>query len=123
VTCLNVTRKDKNSFMHIMDLSSIFLNGIRERTVYGQQETDSMSAMKDHDSEEKEGQDRGHNPVQQFHEDRIFNKESERKIIAAKAAEEEKLMAVREEGGQQEHVTRTISHIEPDYKEHNLYLV
>jgi hypothetical protein len=51
----------------------------------------------------------GHDPVKQFHEDRIFKKELEPNIIAAKDAEESKLMAAREEGSQEDHVTGTVS--------------
>jgi hypothetical protein len=40
--------------------------------------------MKDQDSKAKEGQDRGHDPVKQFHEDRISSKEVEMNIIVAK---------------------------------------
>jgi hypothetical protein len=46
-----------------------------------------MSAMKDHNSKEKEGQDRSH--VMQFYEDRIFNQESEPVIIATKVLEKQ----------------------------------
>jgi hypothetical protein len=117
VTGHHVPRQDIDSLMYTMGLPNIFLNGIGERTVYGQHETDSMSALKDQDRKEKEGQDRGHDPVKQFHEDRIFNKESELNITAAIDAEEAKLMAAREEGSQQEHVAHTISHVEPDCEE------
>jgi hypothetical protein len=74
-----------------MDLSNISLNGIGECTVYGRQEADSMSAMMDQDIKEKEGQDRGHDLVKQFYEEKVFHKESE-----------PNLMAAREEGSQQE---------------------
>jgi hypothetical protein len=103
--------------MHTMDLSNISLNRMGERTVSDKQEADSMSVMKDHDSRENEGQDRSHDLVRQFYEGRIFNKESEPKIILAKYAEERKLMAAREDRSQQEHVACTISQVEPDYKE------
>jgi hypothetical protein len=76
-----------------------------------------MSALKDQDSKEKEGQDRGRDPVKQFHEDRIFNKESELNIIAPVDAEEVKLMVAREEGSQEDYVAHKISHVEPDYEE------
>jgi hypothetical protein len=76
-----------------------------------------MSALKDQDSKEKEGQDRGRDPVKQFHEDRICNKESELNIIAPKDVDEAKLMAAREEESQEDYVAHTISHVEPDYEE------
>jgi hypothetical protein len=76
-----------------------------------------MSALKDQDSIEKEGQDRGRDPVRQFHEDRIFNKESELNIIAPIDAEQAKVMAAREEGSQEEYVAYTISYVEPEYEE------
>jgi hypothetical protein len=76
-----------------------------------------MNSLKDQDSKEEEGQDRGHNPAKQFHEDMIFNKELEPNTIAAKDAKEAKLLAAREEGSQEEHVAHTISYVEPDYKE------
>jgi hypothetical protein len=92
------------------------------KSVSGQQETDSMSALKDQDSKEKEGQDRGRDTVNQFHEDRIF-KELELNIIAQIDAEEAKLMAAREEGRQEDYVAHTISHVEPDFKEVQLMFV
>jgi hypothetical protein len=55
--------------------------------------------------------------VAQFHEGRIFNKESELNIIAPIDAEEVKLMAGREEGSQEDYVAHTISHVESDYEE------
>jgi hypothetical protein len=100
-----------------MDLSNILLSGIGDRAVSGQQETDPMNALKDQDSKEKEGQDRGRDPVKQFHEGRIFNKESELNIIAPIDAEEANLMAAREEGSQEDYVAHTISHVESDYEE------
>jgi hypothetical protein len=73
--------------------------------------------MKDQDSREKEAQERSHDLVEQFYEDRIFNKDSEPNIIVAKDAEEAKLMAARDDRSQQEHVACTTSHVEPDYNE------
>jgi hypothetical protein len=57
-----------------------------------------MSAMKDQDGKVKESQDRCHDPVKQFNEDMILNKESELNLISAKDARETNLMATREEG-------------------------
>jgi hypothetical protein len=117
VTCDHVPRQDIDSLVHTIDLSNILLSRIGERTVSGQQGTDSMSALEDQDSKEREGQDRGRDPVEQFHEDRIFNKESELNIIAPIDAEEAKLMATREEDSQEDYVAHTFSHVEPDYEE------
>jgi hypothetical protein len=116
VICHNAPRQDIDSLKHTIDFSNIAFSGIGERTVYGQQETDSMSAMKDKGSKAKECQDRGHDLVKQFHEDRIFNKKLEPNTIAAKDAEDAKLLAVREEGSQQERVGHIISHVEPDHE-------
>jgi hypothetical protein len=120
VTYHLVPRQDIGSRIHTMDLSNTSLSGIGERTVFDQQETDSMSALKDQDSKEKDGQGRSNDPVKQFHENRIFNNESELNIIAAIDANEAKLKATREEGSQEEYVTRTISYVEPDDEEVHL---
>jgi hypothetical protein len=105
-----------------MDLSNISLSGIGERTVSGQQEADSMSAVKDRDSEEKEDEHSGRDTVSQLYEDGIF-KESELNIIAPIDAEEAKLMAAGEEGPQEDYIAHTISHVEPDFEEVQLMFV
>jgi outer membrane protein assembly factor BamE (lipoprotein component of BamABCDE complex) len=90
--------------MHPVDLAHNSLNGVGEGKVDDQQETDSMSAMKDQDDKEKEGQDRGHDLVKQVNVNRIFNKESKMSIMAAKDALEANLIAAREEASQQENL-------------------
>jgi hypothetical protein len=108
--------QDINNLMRRMDLSNIPLDGISDGKTQNSSPSNANDASNINKDQIKNGPEGNQDPLEQFYEERKFNKETMQNSIATQDSHEAKAMADIDRASLPEHTARTVSYAEPDYE-------